>query len=264
MLTTWQHHFIDIPTGALLGFFALWLFPRTGASPFAGGQRLVGSEVEEGSRFSMDRARYSQRALAVVGAFGSPLWLLLLWPALALAIVAAGYAGLGASVFQKGEQGCVSLASRVLPLPYRLGARINVWAWTRKLPANVAIADGVFLGRFPTASEANGFATVIDLTAEFERPRGTTCNWISIPMLDLVTPPAERITAAVEVVEKERASASVLVCCALGFQRSAQVVAEWLVSTGRAETRGQARAMLAAAGRPVHLPDPITAEAQRA
>ena len=27
VLTTWQHHFIDIPTGALLGFFALWLFP---------------------------------------------------------------------------------------------------------------------------------------------------------------------------------------------------------------------------------------------
>ena len=27
VLTTWQHHFIDIPTGALLGLFALWLFP---------------------------------------------------------------------------------------------------------------------------------------------------------------------------------------------------------------------------------------------
>jgi len=26
VLTTWQHHFIDLPTGALLGFFCLWLW----------------------------------------------------------------------------------------------------------------------------------------------------------------------------------------------------------------------------------------------
>jgi membrane-associated phospholipid phosphatase len=30
-LTTWQHHFIDLPTGALLGLFCLWLWlPRGG------------------------------------------------------------------------------------------------------------------------------------------------------------------------------------------------------------------------------------------
>jgi protein-tyrosine phosphatase len=45
----------------------------------------------------------------------------------------------------------------------------------------------------------------------------------------------------------------VLVCCALGFQRSAGVVAEWLVATGRARTPTLALDMLAAAGRPVHI-----------
>jgi len=25
VLTTWQHQFIDVPTGAWLGFFTLWL-----------------------------------------------------------------------------------------------------------------------------------------------------------------------------------------------------------------------------------------------
>ena len=33
VLTTWQHHFIDIPTGALLGLFALWLFPPRATCP---------------------------------------------------------------------------------------------------------------------------------------------------------------------------------------------------------------------------------------
>jgi len=264
VLTTWQHHFIDIPTGALVGLLALWLFPRTGLNP------LAGAKISSDPRSIRLAAYYGSGAAlalggAVAGSFASPLWFLLLWPALALAIVAAGYAGLGARVFQKDEEGHVSLASRFLLLPYRTGARINAWAWTRRLPASVAIADGVFLGRFPTASEADSFVTVVDLAAEFERPSGSTGRWISRPMLDLVEPPHADVAAAAEAVERSRGSGPVLVCCALGFQRSAMVVAEWLVSTGRAETHGSASAMLAASGRPVYLRSTAAGtEAQRA
>ncbi|TIO37378.1 MAG: serine/threonine protein phosphatase, partial [Mesorhizobium sp.] len=74
---------------------------------------------------------------------------LFLWPSLALAIVAFAYAGAGAKVFQKAADGRVSLASRILLWPYRLGARVNVWTWTRKLPPVVPVSDGIFLGRFP-------------------------------------------------------------------------------------------------------------------
>jgi membrane-associated phospholipid phosphatase len=31
-LTTWQHHFIDLPTGMLLGLFCLWLWPLQGGT----------------------------------------------------------------------------------------------------------------------------------------------------------------------------------------------------------------------------------------
>ena len=254
VLTTWQHHFIDIPTGALLGFFALWLFPARGELPLAGFRPAASAKAR---RLALYYALGAALALAgaSIGAFSSAVALLLLWPALALAIVAFAYAGAGAKVFQKTADGRVSLASRILLWPYRLGARVNVWAWTRTLPPVVAISDGVFLGRFPAGAQANGFGTVIDLAAELERPRGATGRWASFPMLDLLPPKADSLGQAVAAIEPARRQGTVLVCCALGFQRSAAVVAEWLVASGRSHTPAQARKQLAASGRPVHLQD---------
>lgn len=252
VLTTWQHHFIDIPTGALLGFLALWLFPAQGELPFAGFRLTADGKAR---RLALYYALGAALALtgAAVGAFFSALALLLLWPSLALAIVAFAYAGAGAKVFQKTADGRVSLASRILLWPYRLGARVNVWAWTRKLPPVVPVSDGVFLGRFPNAAEADGFGTVIDLAAELERPRDAPGRWQSFGMLDLLSPPADTLDQAVAAIEPARRHGTVLVCCALGFQRSATVIAGWLVASGRSHTPSQARKQLAASGRPVHL-----------
>ncbi|WP_027057499.1 phosphatase PAP2/dual specificity phosphatase family protein [Mesorhizobium loti] len=256
VLTTWQHHFIDIPTGALLGFFALWLFPRGGDLPFSAARLTSDAKAR---RLALSYALGSVLALAgaVFGAFFSAVALILLWPALSLAIVALAYAGAGAKVFQKSTDGSIALASRVLLLPYRLGARTNIWAWTRDLAPQAAVADGVFLGRFPTASEANGFGTVIDLAAELEKPARATCRWISLPMVDLLPPPVTTRQQAAGALEKARRDGTVLVCCALGFQRSAGVVTEWLVATGRAKTPALAREMLMATGRPVHLAEAV-------
>jgi hypothetical protein len=35
VLTTYQHHFIDLPTGLLLGLFCLWLWPLEGGIRFS-------------------------------------------------------------------------------------------------------------------------------------------------------------------------------------------------------------------------------------
>ncbi|MEQ1952196.1 phosphatase PAP2/dual specificity phosphatase family protein [Mesorhizobium sp. CN2-181] len=252
VMTTWQHHFIDIPTGALLGLFALWLFPREGALPFTGARLTIDRKAR---RLAICYGLGATLLLAgaIFGAFHSALWLALLWPALALAIVAFGYATRNPDVFQKASDGRVTLASRLLLWPYRVGAKLNVRAWTRSLPAQVEIADSVSLGRFPSAAEADRFATVIDLAAELARPQGAVCHWLSFPMLDLIASTASQRAEAAGAVEAARATGPVLVCCALGFQRSAGVVAEWLVATGRARDLSGAANLLATAGRPVHL-----------
>ena len=234
MLTTWQHHFIDIPDRRAARLFCALAVLAKGELPFAGFRLTTDPKARRLACFYALGAALAL-AGAAVGALLSPFSLILLWPALALAIVAFAYAGAGPRVFQKAADGSVSLASRILLLPYRLAARINLWAWTRKLPPQVAITDGVFLGRFPTSGEANGFATVIDLAAELERPRGVASRWISFAMLDLVAPacrPLDRAVAAIEAARKH----GTVVCCALGFQRSALSLAEWLVHRPLAHT----------------------------
>ena len=253
VLTTWQHHAIDIPTGALLGLFALWLFPAGKTTPLAG-FRLT--EHPKARRLATCYAVGSVAfvALTVWQTRNSGAGLLLLWPALALAIVAAGYAGAGASIFQKEGNGRISLASRWLLLPYRLGAWVNLLWWTRRLPAATEIADGIFLGRFPTREALSTYVAVIDMTAELPGMAVPGLAWHAFPSLDLLSTPAAHIREAALAVEAAQRHGPVLICCALGFQRSAVVAACTLLRTGTATNAVAAVAQIKATGRPVHLP----------
>src|SRR5262249_52254250 len=55
-----------------------------------------------------------------------------------------------------------------------------------------------------------------------------------VPMLDLVPPTNEALEAAVRAIEKLAFSRPTLVCCALGYTRSAVACAAWLIAAGRA------------------------------
>jgi membrane-associated phospholipid phosphatase len=253
VLTTWQHHVIDIPTGMLLGLFAAWLFPRDAAPALAGfaatrdpKSRRLGLYYLGGALFFL--------GLAALGTHLSPAALLLLWPAIALAIVAVGYFGAGPQIFQKRADGHATLASRWLLAPYRLGALINIWLWTWRMPASVEIVDGVHLGRFPHHHETSRFAAVIDITGELLRSSGTEARWHSFPTLDLVTLDKAQMRAAASLVEAVRPQGPILVCCALGFQRSATVIACWLIVSHRCENPAEALLLIERAGRHVRLP----------
>jgi hypothetical protein len=230
VLTTYQHHFIDIPTGVLLGFLCLWLWPDRGPAP------LSGIRWTDDRRRAILAGRYGAGALGIatlgwwIG--GTGLWLF--WPAWSLVMVAANYAAIGADGFQKGAVGRISLASRVLLAPYLVGVWINSRMWTRRSPAPVMIADRVALGRLPDCMTAAGFSSVIDLCAELPGHCRST-RWLAFPMLDLVKPEPEVLRAAAAAIEEARARGPVLVCCALGYSRSVAAVAVWLVRYGAAD-----------------------------
>jgi protein-tyrosine phosphatase len=254
VLTTFQHHFIDIPTGVLLGLFALWVFPAE-----RNAQRR--SFIPSRTGFYYTLAFTALTLMTVIGIRWTPLALFWIWPASALAIVASAYFGLGVSVFQKQLDGNVSLASYWLLMPYRLGARLNAWAWTRRLPPSVLVSGNVHLGRFPNESEIKGFATVIDLTGEMLVPKHQGVHWMAYPVLDLTALPIQSLKDAAQAIQMTQKNGKLLVCCALGMQRSAAAVALWLVETGRATSTAEAINTVRHAGRPVHLDPAILQEA---
>ena len=241
VLTTWQHHFFDVPTGMLVGLFALWLWPDQGDSP-------IFKRMEKSTRNRRLSLYYLLGAslcvlLATLG--GWALWAI--WPAVSLSLVAFNYARAGAEGFQK-QDGRQSLPVRWLLAPYRLGAWINSRIWTRQRPAPDQITEQIWLGRIPDRSELkrSHFDALLDLTAEFNTPEGVA-NYQSVPMLDLSVPDINTLRQAVNALETLRQDGQrILVCCALGYSRSALTLAAWLLQSGACNSVDQALATIKA------------------
>ena len=229
-LTTWQHHFIDVPTGALLGFVCLWLWPQGAPSPLAS-LRSTADAV----RHRLAR-RYALGAIAAAAvAFSIGGWgLWLLWGTVALTLVAVNYALIGPAGFQKLD-GRLSPASVALLAPYLAGAYANIRTRMRGHAPWSFVADDVWIGRLPRRGELEdmGFAAVVDLTCELPLDPGS-CSYTNLPVLDLTVPDRSTLAAAVKAIERRRAAGRTLICCALGLSRSAAAAAAWLVATGQA------------------------------
>lgn len=235
VLTTYQHHFIDLPTGALAGWLCVWLWPLEHPSP------LLSARLRTGSKHRSLALRYACAAvLLAIPAFSlGGAWLWLLWPGVAALLVALNYLLLGAAGFQKRADGQLNPGARWLYAPYLAAAWINSRLWTGKHPQADQVVDNVWLGRIPTGRELGSFKAIVDLCAELPLdPQGRA--YYSLPVLDLIAPTAAQCLDAAQAIERLREHGPLLVCCALGYSRSATAVAAWLLNSGRATSVDQA------------------------
>lgn len=196
VLTTYQHHFIDIPTGLVAGYFVLLVRPMDG-EPLR-------------SAMAAETARYKWAALylglafftffaAILGAKIWSAWMLWLpWASLSFALVACGYAFLGAGVFAKNGQGRHAFAAKALLFPYFCVARLNALFWLRGRRLSDEILPGLYLG---SVKQAGKFDAVLDLAAEFERPGGAQI-YASLPMLDMISPSADELKRGADELER--------------------------------------------------------------
>ena len=293
VLTTYQHHFIDVPTGALLGWLVLWAIPQHGVSPFRrpfGTQgRLKTSEASfcEAKTNAVSFARTSEASfreakpppatrsreikiamlylagavLSALPSFFSGAWLWMLWVSVSLLVAAFAYLTGNAAVFQKQADGRLSAAATVLLLPYLAGVRLNMAYWLRGKAKTARVRDDVLIGCVSAISD--DLPAVLDVCAEYPRPRYRGAYRV-LPLLDMVAPSENDLMQAASLLEAlRRQHGKVLTCCALGYGRSAAVVLTWLLVYGGCRDLAQATAELKQA-RPQMVLPPKTAKAVEA
>ena len=292
VLTTYQHHFIDVPTGALLGWLVLWVIPQHGVSPFRRRNlsvvqpdsqtgRLKTSEVSfceaktnntdfrEAQTSPETRSREIKIAmLYLAGAVLSALpslfggaWLWTLWVGVSLSVVAFAYLTGNAAVFQKQADGRLSAAATILLLPYLAGVRLNMAYWLSGKAKMARVRDDVWIGSVSGISD--DLPAVLDVCAEYPCPRYHGA-YSTLPLLDMVAPSENDLMQAASLLETlRRQHGKVLTCCALGYGRSAAVVLTWLLVYGGCRDLAQATAELKQA-RPQMVLPPETAKAVEA
>ena len=285
VLTTYQHHFIDVPTGALLGWLMLWAIPQHGVSPFKKRDLFVAQPAEQTGylkmasckvRLSSGKAKTSPETrsreikIAMLYLAGSVLsalpslfggtWLWTLWISVSLLVVAFAYLT-GNAVFQKQADGRLSAAATILLLPYLAGVRLNMAYWLRGKAKTARVRDDVLIGSVSGISD--GLPAVLDVCAEYPRPRYRGA-YRALPLLDMVAPSEnDLVQAAVLLEELRQQHGKVLTCCALGYGRSAAVILTWLLVYGGCRDLAQATAELKQA-RPQMVLPPETAKAVEA
>ncbi len=223
-LTTHQHQFIDVPMGAWAGLLVTAAVPE---------RRVADPQIRLTLLYLAGAIASTAAAFAMRG-FG---WFLL-WPGFALSMVAAAYwtgdsAWFGKEFSKEFGKAFGNRLVEFLMLPYTAAAWINSWVWTRGEPAKNHLTDGVWIGRAPSTLnrglDQDGVKSVVQLAPELQFQGDA-----HVAMLDLLPPTEDQLDAAVYAIKELSGRRPTLVCCALGYSRSAVASAAWLISAGHA------------------------------
>lgn len=232
-LFTWQHHLLDVATGAMLGQVCVFAFPESREPALV---RSAAANFRVARLYAIGAAMFAALAIGPGSrlAFALGFWLLL-WPAVSLALIATAYVRGSSTVFRK-KDGRLPISTRVVLGPYLLGAVLSRLVYRRHGVPWIEAAPRVFSGRLLTKREAlaicaMGITGVLDMTAEYSETRAfQEIEYLNVPVLDLTRPSREQLDAAIAFIMKHARRGGVYVHCALGVSRSASVAAAYLAS----------------------------------
>jgi protein-tyrosine phosphatase/membrane-associated phospholipid phosphatase len=240
-LLTYQHHVLDVVGGFVLGILGLYGFPEKPK------KWPVTINARVGSYYAVGAA-----VLVIAAIVLRPWGWVLLWPAAALAIVAAAYLGIGPRIFRKVD-GRLPLSARCVLGPVLLGQYLSLLYYKRQCRPYDIITPTVWIGRKLNETEAAGVRTtgvtaVLDLTAEFDEAKPfLRVEYLNVPVLDLTGPAQEQLEAMAEFIERAASRGIVYIHCKIGYSRSAAAAAAYLLFSGQSETVHDALSRIRAA-----------------
>ena len=235
---TYQHHFVDIVGGFVLAGYCFYFFrDSTHAQPVVVNFRM-------GSYYAAGAA-----VLVLMGAMFWPWGAVLLWPAIALGIVAIAYFGAGPIVFHKTE-GRLPWSTRFVLAPCLLGQYLSLLYYRSQCRAWDKVTPQIWIGGKLECRSANkalcsGVVSVLDLSAEFSEAKPfRKVNYRNIPVLDLTAPTQGQLVEMAEFIGNHSRNGAVYVHCKIGYSRSAAAVTAYLIMSGQVKTAEEAFAMI--------------------
>ncbi len=225
-LFTYQHHLLDMATGAMLGQVCLFAFPERRERALV---QSASVNLRVASYYAIGAAGLAVLAIAL----GSWFWLLL-WPATSLALVTMAYGRGNSAIFRK-TAGKLPVSVQVVLGPYLCGAFIRRLVYKGR-KAWTEVAPRIYCGRLLTNDEAlivraMGITGVLDLTAEHAETKAfLDIEYLNLPVLDLTEPSREQLDMALAFIDEQIRRGGVYVHCALGISRSAAVTTAYLAS----------------------------------
>jgi len=239
-LLTWQHHVLDVVAGAMLGQLCIFTFPdwrKCDSSVVRAIDRDLVRSATGNIRIAQLYGIGSASLVVLATIFGVWFWVLL-WPAVALAVIAIAYLRGDSSVFRKSD-GRLPISTRVVLGPYLCGVFVRLLIYRRRRKRWREAASRVYCGgllgkREALLLESMSISGVLDLTAEHAEGRvllqSAQIKYLNVPVLDLTQPSSEKLAVAVAFIDEHESRGGVYVHCALGISRSAAVVAAYLES----------------------------------
>lgn len=190
---------------------------------------------------------------AVYGVSALIAQIVLIWVAVAFAIVGIAY-GLGRpGLLMKRVDGSQPVVAWLILWPYFLLSRFSLLLYRLSSRRKVSFAEvlpGVWFARRLTAREMSEsgvkWSAVLDLAAEFSRVASNGVAYRALPMLDGAVPSEAQVREAVAWIDEQAESGNVLVHCALGHGRTGSVIVAWLLLHGHvADTKAGVAHLLA-------------------
>ncbi len=235
---TYQHHFIDIVGGFVLAAYCFYFFRDCMHAPPGVANRRIGS--------------YYAAAAAVVLIMGAIFWpwgVLLLWPAIALGIVAIAYFRAGPIVFHKTD-GKLPWSTRFVLAPCLFGQYLSLLYYRRQCRPWNKVTPQIWIGgklgcRSANKALSSGVVAVLDLSAEFSETKPfRKINYRNIPVLDLTAPTQAQLMEMSKFIGDHSQNGAVYIHCKIGYSRSAAAIAAYLIMSGKVKTAEEAFAII--------------------
>jgi len=235
---TYQHHVIDIVGGFVVAGYCFYFFREPSLPLPVVVNRRIGLYYAAGAAVAL-----------LMGAIFWPWGVLLLWPTVALGIVAIAYFGAGPIVFHK-TKGTLPWSTRFVLAPCLLGQYFSLLYYRSRCRSWDEVTPQVWIGAKLGSRSANktlrsGVAAVLDLSAEFSEAKlFRKIHYRNIPILDLTAPTQAQLAEMGEFIGNHSRDGAVYVHCKIGYSRSAAAVAAYLIMSGKANTVKEAFAII--------------------